>query len=131
MKKSISIFFLTLLISCTSNQTEERPAEWLGNWKAKWETLPESYPTLEDMELYMNGNFIFSNDSLIVKANGFDGCIFNSDTLTHTQSWFVSNDTLFLINDPDQPGMIYTVKSKSETKIKLQLMNDIFVTLTK
>ncbi len=131
MKKSISIFFLTLLISCTSNQTEERPAEWLGNWKAKWETLPESYPTLEDMEFYMDGNFIFFNDSLIVKANGFDGCIFNSDTLTHTQSWFVSNDTLFLINDPDQPGMIYTVKSKSETKIKLQLMNDIFVTLTK
>ena len=131
MKKSISIFFLPLLISCTSNQTEERPAEWLGNWKAKWETLPESYPTLEDMEFYMDGNFIFSNDSLIVKANGFDGCIFNSDTLTHTQSWFVSNDTLFLINDPDQPGMIYTVKSKSETKIKLQLMNDIFVTLTK
>ena len=79
----------------------------------------------------MNGNFIFTADSLTVTAQGFEGCIFNSDTLTHTQSWYVENDTLFLMNDPDLPGMTYQIKSKSANTIELQLMEDIFVTLSK
>ncbi|MEM9341129.1 MAG: hypothetical protein AAGA66_20520, partial [Bacteroidota bacterium] len=130
-----NLYFLLIactLFACTSTTSEKpRPSEWHGNWKARWETLPESYPGIENMEFYMNGNFTFTSDSLTVKADGFDGCIFNTDTLIHTQSWYVSNDTLFLLNDPELVGMTYKVKSKATDKIELQLMEDIFVTLEK
>lgn len=125
------ILFLLVFQHCTPAPERPRPADWQGNWTAKWETLPESYPGIENMEFTMDGSFTFTADSLTIQANGFDGCIFNVDTLTHTQSWYVLNDTLYLMNDPSLQGMTYRVKSKSESKIELQLMEDIFVTLIK
>ncbi|WP_420576686.1 hypothetical protein [Ekhidna sp.] len=133
MKRILIIPFI-IIISCGSPSDEKaanRPSEWHGNWKAEWETPPESYPEVSDMEFYMDGSFLFTSDSLTVTANGYPDCIFNVDTLSHTQSWYVSNDTLFLINDPESPGMTYRVASKSEDRIRLQLMEDIFVTLSK
>ncbi|WP_424962738.1 hypothetical protein [Ekhidna sp.] len=133
MKKLILVIFIAAF-ACSSpsnEKTSNRPSEWHGNWKAEWETPPESYPEVEDMEFYMDGSFVFTADSLTVTANGYPDCIFNVDTLSHTQSWYVSNDTLFLVNDPESPGMTYRVASKSEDRIRLQLMEDIFVTLSK
>ncbi|WP_425389753.1 hypothetical protein [Ekhidna sp.] len=133
MKKLPFILFI-IVCSCTSPSSEKanlRPSEWQGTWVAEWETPPESYPGIEDMEFYMDGRFIFNEDSLTKVVYGYPGCIFAIDTLSHTQSWYVSNDTLFLVNGPDSPGMTYRVSSKSESRIKLQLMDDIFVTLTK
>ena len=124
MKKFAFLLLSFVIFSCSSS-------EWEGTWNAEWETPPESYPGIENMTFTMNGNFIFADDSLTVKANGFDGCIFNSDTLSHTQSWYVENDTLFLLNEPGQPGMTYLIKAKTEGRVELQLMEDIFVTLTK
>ncbi|MBC6409203.1 MAG: hypothetical protein GDA42_01910 [Ekhidna sp.] len=143
--KKISLLVITVVVltSCSSPSNEnDRPvtstdspdissAVWIGNWKAEWETPPDSYPDLKDMEFYMNGRFVFSKDSLTVINNGYPGCIFAADTLKHTQSWKVSNDTLVSYNDTSTPGMIYKVKSLSENGIELQLMEDIFVTLTK
>lgn len=134
MKKLLLLFSIVLLLdACTSESGEKanRPQSWIGDWSAEWKTLPESYPGVEDMEFFMNGKFTFTKDSLTVLANGYPGCIFNIDTLSHTQSWRVSNDTLYLINDPSMPGMTYQIKSQSERLIELQLMEDIFVTLTK
>ncbi|MEQ9466960.1 MAG: hypothetical protein RLN88_06075 [Ekhidna sp.] len=132
MKK---LLFIPLIVFACSTSGEEkadnRPSEWPGSWKAEWETPPESYPEVSDMEFYMNGSFVFTEDSLTVTANGYPECIFNVDTLSHTQSWYVSNDTLFLVNEPNTPGMTYRVASKSPERIRLQLMEDIFVTLTK
>ncbi|SNS48277.1 hypothetical protein SAMN05421640_0334 [Ekhidna lutea] len=133
MKKLFFIPFI-VVIACGSpsnEKTANRPSEWHGEWLAEWETPPESYPGIEDMEFYMNGSFRFTADSLTVTANGYPDCIFNVDTLSHTQSWYVSSDSLFLVNEPGSPGMTYRVASKSEDRIKLQLMDDIFVTLTK
>ncbi len=133
MKKLLFIPFI-LAIACSSPNNEKasnRPSDWHGVWKAEWETPPESYPGVDDMEFYMDGVFAFTSDSLTVTANGYPDCIFNVDTLSHTQSWYVSGDTLFLINDPGTPGMTYQIASKSGDRIKLQLMEDIFVTLTK
>lgn len=132
--KKIFVLSIIVLNACTSgseNKTENRPNEWQGTWKAEWETPPESYPDMEDMEFYMDGSFVFEDDSLTVTANGYPDCIFNIDTLSHTQSWYVSNDTLFLVNNPDTPGMTYQIARKEENRIRLQLMEDIFVTLSK
>ena len=133
MKKSILPLIWILVIACTSEPERERPAKWHGDWNARWETQPESYPEIDSgtMKFYMNGNFIFTSDSLTVNANGFEGCIFNSDTLSHTQSWYVSNDTLFLMNNLNQTGITYKIKKQEENKVELQLMEDIFVTLSK
>lgn len=79
----------------------------------------------------MNGSFLFTSDSLTVTANGFEGSIFGADTLAHTQIWYVQNDTLFLLSDPEVQGMTYVVKSKSANQIQLQLLDDMFVTLSK
>lgn len=135
MKK---IYQFTLLVfvlaACTSGTTEEattRPDTWMGEWNAEWETPPESYPGLVDMEFYMEGKFIFTKDSLTVINNGYPGCIFAVDTLKHTQSWRVSNDTLISYNDSSTPGMTYKVAYITDERISLQLMDDIFVTLTR
>ncbi len=129
MRKYLSLFTV-ILIGCSGSENG-RHDNWHGTWKAKWETLAESYPEIENKEFYMNGVFTFTRDSLTVLAQGFPSCIFNEDTLSHTQSWYISNDTLFLINDPGLPGMMYLVRSKTDSEIKLQLMKDIFVTLSK
>ena len=133
MKKFIPV--LLIILSACGGSTEEkkmeRPAEFVGEWSAKWETPADSYPELADTEFFMNGKFTFSSDSLTIENKGFPGCIFNIDTISHTQSWYVSNDTLFLYNDPEVLGMSYVIKERTQTKMELQLMDDIFVSLTK
>lgn len=132
--KNLGILVLLLgAVACTSSSSEKpsRPDEWLGTWKAEWETPPESYPGIVDMEFYMDGQFVFSEDSLIVSNNGYPGCIFAIDTLTHSQIWEVRNDTLFTLNEPDSPGMSYKVLTYSENQIQLRLLDDIFVTLSR
>ena len=135
MKKLSIIILVLALFDCAGPSSEEanRPLEWIGEWKAEWETPPESpsYAGLTDMEFYMDGKFIFSDDSLKVINNGYPECIFAVDTLEHTQSWRISNDTLVLFNDPKTPGITYRINSFEENRIQLQLMEDIFVTLTK
>ncbi|MEM6642451.1 MAG: hypothetical protein AAF616_05700 [Bacteroidota bacterium] len=135
--KQIQIFSLIVILSActapTSDEKASRPAEWIGEWKAEWETPSDapSYAGMEDMEFYMDGSFIFTADSLTVQNNGYPGCIFAVDTLKHTQLWSVSSDTLQTYNEPESPGMTYKVTALGEDKIQLQLMEDIFVTLTK
>lgn len=132
----IGLLFL-LLVGCTSTTEKPRPSDWQGSWSARWETPPEAYPGIEDMEFTMTGIFEFTSDSLTVQANGFDNCIFGTDTLTHTQSWYivknVQNEDSLLIsfNDSEQAGLAYQVKSKTENKIMLQVVNDINITLSK
>lgn len=132
--KKLLIILLSAFVACSSPNEENsvnRPSEWYGDWQAEWETPQESYPEVQDMEFYMTGLFAFTRDSLTKTVNGYPGCIFAIDTLSHTQSWYVSSDTLYLMNGPNSPGMTYRVASKSADRIKLQLMEDIFVTLSK
>jgi len=134
MKKIYPIYIALLVLGCTTgNQKEEKPGEWIGEWKAEWETPPESpsYAGIEDMEFYMDGMFAFTEDSLTVQNNGYPGCIFAVDTLKHTQLWNIQGDTLLTFNDANSPGMTYKIKTISEDRIELQLMEDIFVTLSK
>ena len=135
MKRFYPLLVL-IAIACSPGNTESesnRPSEWIGEWKAEWETPPESpsYAGIEDMEFYMDGKFVFTKDSLMVQNNGYPGCIFAVDTLKHTQLWSISNDTLLTFNNPKTPGMSYKITRLGEDRIHLQLMEDIFVTLSK
>lgn len=130
-KYSLTLLLLTILLISCSNDKEESTEIWNGKWIANWETLPESYPGITDVDFTMNGTFEFNDQEMTITANGYPGCIFNVDTITHSQLWKVSNDTLFLFNDPKVMSMTYKVDKLSEDSIRLQLMSDIFVTLTK
>lgn len=79
----------------------------------------------------MSGKITFDKEKVNIKAYGFEGCAFGRDTLDHSLFWQVRNDSLILINDEDTPGLVYQIKEVSDEKIRLQLMEDIFVTLEK
>ncbi len=127
--KVISILVLLALVGCTSEV--EKDQTFLGKWDAQWRTLPESFPGMEDMDFTMSGVIAFSPDSVAITAYGYEGCIFSEDTLRHALGWRTANDSLHLLNEKDVYGMSYKVLSRSESKIELQLMEDIFLTLTK
>ncbi|MEP4532425.1 MAG: hypothetical protein ABJ004_05015 [Cyclobacteriaceae bacterium] len=132
MRKTIFLIALVAAFSCTETKKNERPAHWAGEWQATWKTDPASFEGIEGITDYtMPGKFIFTGDSLNIKAFGFEGCVFSKDTLDHVLVWKVSGDSLILINDQDTPGMVYSIRESGEKKIGLQLMDDIFLTLEK
>ena len=120
-----------ILAACTSGDNEQ-PANWHGEWNATWETDPASFEGVEGITHFtMPGKITFDATMVNIKAFGFEGCAFSIDTLDHSLSWKISNDSLILVNDEDTPGMVYQIKEASNEKIRLQLMEDIFLTLEK
>lgn len=129
MRKSLLlIVFAVLLMKCGSES--ERPTAWIGTWEATWKTDPTSFEGIEGItDFEMPGIITFDDQMVRIQAYGFPGCAFSVDTLDHSLTWKVRNDSLFLINDSDSPGMIYQIKMTSSKKIELQLMDDIFLML--
>ncbi|MEQ9301653.1 MAG: hypothetical protein RIF33_23945 [Cyclobacteriaceae bacterium] len=124
------MFFLVILVGCSPDKKEEASDLLEGEWIAQWDTDPSSFPEVPDASIYtMNGNFRFQEDEVTVTAFGFPGCIFSTDTLSHTLNWNMSNDTLSLVNDGDIYGMTYRVLEMKDKQVRLQLMDDITVTL--
>lgn len=120
-----------IMISSCSSDTKSKSA-WLGEWDAKWETDPTSFEGIEGItDFTMNGKITFDEHQVNIKAYGFEGCAFGVDTLDHSLFWKVKGDTLMLINSEDTPGMDYRIEEMTEDKIKLQLLEDIFLTLEK
>ena len=120
---------LAFLWSCGNNENDKTLV--LGSWKADWKTEPESFPDIEDVDLTMDGQVVFTTDSVSITAYGYPGCIFSSDTLTHSLTWKMSNDSLHLINDEEIYGISYKILTMSSAKVELQLMDDIYLTLSK
>jgi hypothetical protein len=131
MKNLALILVFLAAFACTQSNKEGESA-WDGKWNATWETDPASFEGIEGItDFTMPGEFIFDGTKVNIRAFGFDGCVFSKDTLDHVLSWKVSGDSLILINDEDTPGMVYSIKESTDKKIKLQLMDDIFLTLEK
>jgi hypothetical protein len=129
--KRTALILLVCIGACGSPSEKEA---WQGTWNAKWETdrnAPgyESIPAAYSFE--MNGTFSFEGDNVTIAAYGFPKCIFQSDTSIHTQSWVRKGDTLELQNQPGEIGLVYQILEQSSDKIRLQLVDDIFITLTK
>ncbi|MEO1256245.1 MAG: hypothetical protein AAFY41_15355, partial [Bacteroidota bacterium] len=65
MKRIFYLVLLTILVFACGSKNEKlsnRPEEYHGAWKAEWETPPEAYPGVVDLEFYMDGKFIFTKD---------------------------------------------------------------------
>ncbi len=126
------LFILAILVACSTGEKEETSELLEGEWVAQWDTDPSSFPEVSGASIYtMNGNFHFDRDEVTVTAFGFPGCIFSTDTLSHTLNWKLSNDTLSLVNEGDIYGMTYRVLEINSDQVKLKLMDDITVTLSK
>lgn len=132
MNKIFLFGLITLFIfSCTSGE-KDSVSEWEGEWNATWETDPASFGDIEGFTHFtMPGKITFEKERVNIQAYGFEGCAFGPDTLNHSLFWKISNDSLILTNDENTPGLVYQIKEASNEKIKLQLMEDIFVTLEK
>jgi hypothetical protein len=127
------LFLLLIVIVASCGSPSEKDA-WQGQWEAKWETDKNGYGyegLPDDYVFEMTGTFDFSGDQVTITANGFDKCIFQTEVSTHTQSWEIRGDTLELQNQPGEIGLQYRVLERTEDKIRLQLVDDIFITLTK
>ena len=127
------IAFVLLVVLSACGGSSEKDA-WEGKWRAKWETDRNAFGyegIPADYIFTMDGEFEFEGDKVTISAFGFDKCIFQTDTSIHTQSWEISGDTLELQNEPDDIGFQYKVLDKTENMIRLQLVDDIFITLSK
>lgn len=132
MKKLNWLVLVIMFWGCSGGSSSEKAVEMDGDWAATWETDSASYAGISGITDYtMSGRFIFKGDRLNIKAFGFEGCVFNRDTLDHELNWKITGDSLILINEEDVPGMIYQIKSQTDKEIKLQLMEDISLTLTR
>jgi hypothetical protein len=126
--KKILCLLLVVLVGCTSSENEA----WEGQWQAKWTTDPAGYGELaKDLKFEMDGSFNFKDEKLTISAYGYSGCIFGTDTLEHTILWKINGDTLELQNTEDEPGIQYKILNQTDNEISLQLVEDIFITLSK
>ena len=144
MKTGILYFLgLTLLFVACNQSTKpatdeenlaENPKEFFhGEWTAQWVTYPESYPdTLAVESFSMDGKWTFNKDqTMSIAAYGFKGCIFGEDTIVNSQNWLVSNDTIMMMNDQKIASLTCKIVNKSQNSVKLQLLPDIYVNLTR
>ncbi|WP_258102883.1 hypothetical protein [Marinoscillum sp. MHG1-6] len=132
MSRLLPVYLGIFILMACSQQQEKNPAYWNGEWQAEWKTDPASFAGIPGItDFTMSGTFTFDGDLVSIKAYGFEGCVFSKDTLDHQLNWKISSDSLILINDEDTPGMVYSIKEADEKEIRLQLMDDIFLTLKK
>lgn len=131
----ISIIVLSLY-SCSTNKETPRDTALLivGDWNVQWVTTPTgSEPEGTPINYTMNGEMKIQADGKVtINAFGYKDCIFGADTLMHTLNWELKNDSVLnLSNEGDKFGIPYNIKQLSEDKAKLQLVEDVYLFLTK
>ncbi|MCV9388257.1 hypothetical protein [Reichenbachiella ulvae] len=136
-----SLFFflgaLAVLSACESKKanTEEKgeTVDIVGKWDVQWVTTPdESAQVSPDTNYTMNGVFDIKKDGKItISAYGYENCIFGKDTLVHTLQWEMYGDTLNVKNKGDEFGMPYKILQATSDRVKLQLVEDVFLILSK
>ena len=128
----IGLFFWVILVSsCSREKTKEEIL--VGSWKAYWETDPNSYPELKtEKKFTMDGFLEFTKDGqLSISAYGYPECIFSVDTIQHQLNWKIKNDTIHFISGNDPYGIPYKINEIENELVRLQLMDDITLTLFK
>ncbi|RJE71488.1 hypothetical protein BGP76_05150 [Reichenbachiella sp. MSK19-1] len=125
------LFFVLVLSSCESGK--EKKQSLVGNWDVQWVTYPDNEAPMDpSINLTMNGKMDIKPDGKItISAFGYENCIFGKDTLVHSLEWEMLGDTLNVKNKGDEFGMPYKILEASDSKVKLQLVEDVYLFLTK
>jgi len=134
MKKLvIFIFIITAPLWYGCQEDGDQIKESLsGKWKARWElNNPELKDVFSPEQMIMDGEVIFEQDQAKIRAFGFEGCAFTSDTSENLLSFEKNDSTLNLMNADRQVIFSYVVQEQKHHYLKLLLMDDISLTLTK
>jgi hypothetical protein len=130
MKGILIFIFFSSLVFCTSEKSNEELL--LGEWNAFWETSGDGFDNLAKEDLTMNGVMLFDETGIVtIKAYGHDGCIFSADTLTHQLNWRIEGEVLRFVDQKDDQGLPYNIQRLQENEVKLKLLEDIYLTLSK
>lgn len=127
------IFIITALFLNGCHESEDQIKESLsGKWKARWElNNPELKNVFSPEQMIMNGEVIFQQDQARIRAFGFEGCAFTSDTSENLLSFEKNDSILNLMNADKQVIFSYVIQEQKHNYLKLLLMDDISLTLTK
>lgn len=133
MKKLVILFIISALLSNGCREDGEQIKESLsGKWKARWElNNPELKDVFSPEQMSMNGEVIFEQDQARIRAFGFEGCAFTSDTSENILSFEKSDSILNLMNADKQVIFSYVIQEQRHNYLRLLLMDDISLTLTK
>jgi len=123
----ISVFILSQ--GCQPSQqrestiaVDEKPSlnVLVGQWHAEWQT------SIDESMHSMHGELQFNEDGKVsVKAYGYQGCYFMSDTSKNEMVWQISGDTLHLQVPDDDFAFAYCIKDLNSENIHLTLLEDI------
>lgn len=131
-RKLLPLFILVLSVCFTPGfiLLQNYETILIGEWNAKW--IIKNQGLAIDSKNQMDGHMVFNdNGNVSIKALGYPGCTFSSDTIENDLLWDISNDSLHLYNKNDQFKLSYHITKASDNFIELNLLEDIFVTLEK
>jgi hypothetical protein len=141
----IGFFSFVVLVSCDTGEIKSSDPEasqispiddedmLLGSWEAKWETQAEAFSINgEYKNLTMKGKVHFKeNGKVKIQAYGYQGCIFMSDTMINELRYILTGDTVSLLAEDENFGLPYHIIEANHNMVKLILMDDIALTLTR
>lgn len=122
-----TISFILLSQGCQPSQQRESSIKnvettnlLVGQWEAEWQTQ------IDENVHSMHGELQFNEDGKVsVKAYGYQGCYFMSDTSKNEMAWQLTGDTLHLQVPDDNFAFTYCVKDLKLDKVHLTLLDDI------
>jgi len=125
----IGAVFLIILFQCTSKENANSSIE--GSWNAEWLLMDNSLADIYPPEnLIMNGEILFNpSNSANIKAFGYEGCVFASDTAENELKYEFTDSLLNMINDNNEVVFSYLIKERLTNQISLEMMEDIKLTL--
>ena len=126
-----ALSFMTILFLSSFHELQHKKQEIVGKWNAKW-TITDEDNQRKGNEHEMKGYMNFSQNGLVqIKAFGYNGCVFSNDTIENELAYIVTSDSLILYNKQAHFNLTYLITTSSDREFKLQLMDDILITLTR
>ncbi len=128
---ALQVTLLFIIHGCGPEKSKEEII--LGQWNAFWETrADDNMSEISAEHLRMNGILNFMEDGKVeIAAYGFQGCIFSDDTLQNTLSWKLDDSVLRFIDQGDEHGLPYTIQKFTSNELRLTLLEDINLTLSR
>jgi len=121
-----------MVLSFCNREGEQIKNNLTGNWQAKWELInPELTDIFKPEQMIMEGEVFFDLDHARIRAFGFEGCAFTSDTSENVLSYKKNDSILNLLNEDNEVIFSYVVKNEKSNFLELLLMEDISLTLSR
>lgn len=122
--------FLFFVIGFPAFFAQDSIFKLVGKWKARW-TL--SVPPGEDISRYSaDGMMHFYEDGTgEIIVYGRKDSVLATETAINSVLWTMENDTLHIVSKGEKTGIKYTITEKKEDFLRLVLVDDILLVLTR